>query len=123
VGASGFDPSDETSTPQFLKLAVEHDSLVVRPSGRAHGIELFGDWQASDSGADGRPILVRRRPLTLADPLAFFIPERVADPSLQKPGEELWVEVTVPPNGRPRPIRLGVRRGTDAITPLELESH
>jgi GDYXXLXY protein len=122
VGASGFDPSDETSAPQFLKLAVEHDSLVVLPSSRAHGIELQSDWQNADTTADGRPALIRRRPLTLADPLAFFIPERVADPSIRKADEELWVEVTVPPNGRPRPIRLGTRSGGKSITPLKLES-
>lgn len=43
--------------------------------------------------------------------LAFFIPENIPDPSLLKPGEELWVEVTVPQGGGlPRPIRIEVRR-------------
>ncbi|MDM7951858.1 MAG: hypothetical protein QUV07_01365 [Cyanobium sp. CZS 25K] len=35
-------------------------------------------------------------------------------------GEQLWVEVTLPAQGPPRPIRLGVRRGEGPITPLEL---
>ncbi len=43
------------------------------------------------------------------EPLAFFIPEHAEDPSRLKPGEELWVEVTVPPTGPPRPIRLEKR--------------
>lgn len=45
----------------------------------------------------------------LQEPLAYFIPEHVEDPSRRPAGEELWVETTVPPTGPPRPIRLGVR--------------
>jgi hypothetical protein len=52
--------------------------------------------------------------------LAYFIPEHVADPSIRAPGEELWVEVTLPRKGAPRPIRLGVRRG-GVLTPLEFQ--
>jgi hypothetical protein len=47
----------------------------------------------------------------LSEPVAFFIPEHVPDPSMRPPGEELWALVTLPPAGLPRPIRLGVRRG------------
>jgi hypothetical protein len=53
----------------------------------------------------------------LADPLAFFIPEHGVDPSRRPVGESLWVEVTVPPTGAPRPIRLGIRTN-GALTPL-----
>ena len=45
----------------------------------------------------------------LAEPLAYFIPEHVADPSRHKSDEELWVEATIPPTGPPRPIRLGLK--------------
>lgn len=55
----------------------------------------------------------------LDEPVAFFIPEHVPDPSLRPTGEELWAEVTIPRRGPPRPIRLAVRRdGT--LTPLDL---
>ena len=50
--------------------------------------------------------------------LAYFIPEHVPDPSIRDPGEELWVEVTIPKSGPPRPIRLGVRRNGE-LTPLD----
>jgi hypothetical protein len=46
----------------------------------------------------------------LREPLAFFIPEGVPDPGRRAPGEELWVEVTLPKKGPLRPIRLGVKR-------------
>ena len=48
--------------------------------------------------------------VTLDEPLAFFIPEHVPDPSRRKPDEELWVEVTLPRKGPLRPIRLGVKK-------------
>jgi hypothetical protein len=55
----------------------------------------------------------------LQEPVAYFIPEHVPDPSVRSPGEELWAEVTLPRRGGPRPIRLGVRRG-GVLSPLEL---
>lgn len=57
--------------------------------------------------------------ITLSEPLAFFIPEDIPDPSIRDAGEELWVKVTVPPRGAPRPIQLGVRRN-GKLTPLTL---
>lgn len=61
----------------------------------------------------------------LDQPVAFFIPPEVDDPSRRPSGEELWVEVSLPPEGPPRPIRLGIRRqqggdGGAAIEPLRL---
>ncbi|MEB3323029.1 MAG: hypothetical protein VKI81_09430 [Synechococcaceae cyanobacterium] len=63
-------------------------------------------------GADGAAAHLRQ-------PLAFFVPPGVKDPSRRGPGEELWAEVTLPAEGPPRPIRLGVKRG-DRIEPLAL---
>ncbi|WP_216906534.1 hypothetical protein [Synechococcus sp. CCY 0621] len=54
----------------------------------------------------------------LGPSVAFFIPPGVADPSRRPPSEQLWVEVTLPAQGPPRPIRLGVKRGDGPITPL-----
>jgi hypothetical protein len=54
------------------------------------------------------------------EPVAFFIPEHIADPSIRAKGEELWVEVTLPRKGTPRPIRLGVKKDGGAIQPLDI---
>ena len=59
------------------------------------------------------------RSVVRLDPVAFFIPESVVDPSIRQAGEELWVEVTVPRRGSPRPIRLGVKRD-GVLTPVVL---
>ena len=56
----------------------------------------------------------------LNQPVAFFIPEHVDDPSRRPPGEQLWVEVTIPDTGPPRPIRLGLKSNEGPITPLEI---
>ncbi len=56
----------------------------------------------------------------LSEPVDFFLPEHAVDPSWRKAGEELWVEVTVPAKGPPRPIRLAVKRGA-TFTPLEIK--
>jgi hypothetical protein len=58
-------------------------------------------------------------PPRLQDPVAFFLPEHVPDPSLRSEGEELWAEVTVPETALPRPIRLGVKKD-GRIEPLNL---
>ena len=53
----------------------------------------------------------------LMEPVAFFLPEHAMDPSLRSAGEELWVEVTVPKTGPPRPIQLAIKRA-ETVTPL-----
>ena len=61
-------------------------------------------------------------PLGLLDPpVAVFLAEHVPDPTVRALGEELWIEVTVPEEGPPRPIRLGVKRADAAIAPLSLD--
>ena len=55
----------------------------------------------------------------LAEPIAFFIPEHVPDPSRRAAGEQLWAEVTLPRSGPPRPIRLGVMKA-GRLEPLDL---
>lgn len=54
------------------------------------------------------------------EPVAFFIPEHVPDPSRRAADEELWVEVTVPRKGPPRPIRLGLMKN-GRLAPLALD--
>jgi len=55
----------------------------------------------------------------LSTPVAFYLPEHVPDPTIGKPGRELWVEVTIPRKGPPRPIRLGYKEN-GKLTPLDL---
>ena len=47
--------------------------------------------------------------LRLAQPVDFYIAEHANDPTWLKGGQELWIEVTVPPNGPPRPLQLALK--------------
>jgi len=84
------------------RLAAVGGRLVATPdrSGSVHIVPRDAQW-------------------TLAEPVAFFIPDNIPDPSRRAPGEELWVEVSVPAYGSPRPVRLGVKRA-GVLTPLDL---
>ena len=78
-------------------LSIRGGHLAVDPDGRPYGasthvwIMRIGDRWA------------------LQEPVTFFLPEHAADPSRVPAGKELWVEVSVPRKGPPRPIRLEVR--------------
>jgi hypothetical protein len=47
--------------------------------------------------------------LRLAEPVDFYIAEHAVDPTSLQPGQELWIEVTVPPIGPPRPVQLALK--------------
>jgi len=62
-----------------------------------------------------------KRTAALSEPVAFFIPEHIPDPSLRPSGERLYVEATIPKKGAPRPIRLGVSKDGGPIMPLKVK--
>lgn len=47
--------------------------------------------------------------MQLAASTDFFIADTAQSPLPLKAGEELWIEVTVPPKGPPRPIQLALK--------------
>lgn len=96
---------DQSRVP--VDLQVRNEVLVAVPASRSNGLFLRGFERQG------------QRRAALTQPIAYFIPEHVSDPSQRPAGEELWVEVTIPKHGAPRPIRLGViKNGT--LTPLDL---
>jgi len=97
----------DASIPEPTELAVRDNQLVAIQSQRPRGLRAHAVHQ------DGHVVAV------LDEPVAFFIPEHVPDPSRRAQDEELWVEVTLPRAGSPRPIRLGVKRN-GVLTPLDL---
>jgi hypothetical protein len=58
--------------------------------------------------------------MRLFRPVDFYIPEHAVDPTGLKPGQELWIEVTVPPKGPPRPNQLALKEN-GAWHPLAFE--
>jgi hypothetical protein len=103
-------------------LAVENNKLVAVP------ISGPRDWQYSRQVADstkGEAVLAV--PMTFCDalqlqqPVDFYIPEHANDPSRTKPGQELWIEVTVPPKGPPRPLQLALKEADGSWKPLAIQ--
>ena len=47
--------------------------------------------------------------LRLEQPVDFYISEHAASPTPVRAGQELWIEVTVPPKGPPRPMQLALK--------------
>ena len=106
-------PGSVSQQPQPINLRVEGDRLVAEATARPE------DYDPSDLHLRFIDRRGEKVPV-LAEPVAFFIPEHIPDPSRRQDGEELWVEVTIPKKGPPRPIRLGVKKGDGAITPLAI---
>jgi len=107
-------PERGVQSQQSVILSVHNNKLVAEatPQGRSY------------NPSDLRVEFIKRQDKKLAvlkQRVAFFITEHILDPSLRPPGEELWVEVTIPKKGPPRPIRMGVQKTDGAIVPLELE--
>src|SRR5688572_24451255 len=84
------------------RLRVDGTELVAEPavSNRAGGWDEV--WFAGRAEGEASPWVI------LNPPVAVFLPEHVPDPTRRAVGEELWIEVTVPREGPPRPIRLGI---------------
>ncbi len=58
--------------------------------------------------------------MRLVSPTDFFISDTAQSPLPLKSGQELWIEVTVPPKGPPRPMQLALKdNGT--WKPLDLK--
>jgi uncharacterized membrane-anchored protein len=94
--------ADLAKSIEQVRLSARNGKLTVEPCPFDTGVRVVrwpgNSWQ-------------------LVDPVAYFIPEHVPDPSRRAPGEELWVEVSVPRRGPPRPIRLAVRKN-GSLAPL-----
>lgn len=58
--------------------------------------------------------------LRLQTPVDFYLPEHAQIPARLGPGQELWIELTVPPKGAPRPLQLAMKED-GAWKPLGLQ--
>ncbi len=83
------------------RLAVEQNRLVAlrlpEPEDRREGQMV--------SAQDGHSCDDMR----LETPVNFYIAEHAASPTPIAHGDELWIEVTVPPKGPPRPMQLALK--------------
>ena len=98
-------------------LKVVNNTLVAV---RIEGQDVGG---TEDSSAGEEVVGTASSPcnqMQLASSTDFFISDTAQSPLPLKPGQELWIEVTVPPKGPPRPIQLALK-DHGAWKPLELK--
>jgi hypothetical protein len=90
----------------YLEVDEGQVRAYARGSGAGAGIYLHRN-------ADGSLVAFTE------EPVAVFISETAEIPVL-KTGQELWVEVTLPTKGPPRPIRIGLKTN-GVLTPVKVD--
>jgi hypothetical protein len=103
--------------PQFVEfpatLAVKDNRLIaVRVSRSEETPAGLRVWARQGASCDQ---------MTLREPVNFYIAEHAQSPLPVAGGQELWVEVTVPPKGPPRPIQLALKEADGAWKPLAFQ--
>jgi uncharacterized membrane-anchored protein len=109
---TGFRVNWQGAVQFRAKLKVENNKLVairIPEADLTSKGENVTAWP--DSACDA---------MRLDSPVDFYIPEHAADPTVRKAGKELWIEVTIPPQGPPRPVQLAVKQD-GAWTPLAFQ--
>jgi hypothetical protein len=96
---------------------VSHDVELVVDNGRIAAIpaDHYTGFTASTPQLRDGEVLA-----TLTPPVVYFLPEHAADPMRNRPAGTLYLEVTLPPKGPPRPIRFGTKVGSE-IVPMATE--
>jgi hypothetical protein len=114
--AEGFIYSDWTqqySTEWYLNrhwayLEIRNGQLIAKNEGSGPG-----EWIFLHKDNDGTLVALSE------ESVLFFVPDNADLPAL-KPGQEMWVEVTIPVKGPPRPIRIGIKKD-GILSPLNLK--
>ena len=115
-------PSGSAGAPRplpYVRVRLVPEGSVLKA---VYQDEALGPWGTGTGLEGGRVEWIHGQPFVrIQEPVLFFIPESGPDPSIRTPGQELWVEVTLPRRGPPRPIRLGIRR-EGILTPWKPQS-
>lgn len=93
---------------QWAYLEARNGQLIAKQQGLGPG-----EWISLHKNSDGSIVALSE------DPALVFISDGTRIPVL-KAGQEIWVEVTIPAKGPPRPIRIGIKKD-GVLTPLNLD--
>ena len=115
VPAVGFPtPSQRAAAKPDLRSYLYDDADLEVRNGQLIAVPATdnrGEWITLGANPDGTVTA------QLREPVLFFISDTAKLPAIL-PGQ-LWVEVTVPAYGPPRPLRLAIKdKATGALTPL-----
>jgi hypothetical protein len=101
-------PGESYTNRYWATLEIRDGQLIAKERGSGPG-----QWVYAHKNHDGTIIAI------VEEPVLIFVPDRADVPGL-KAGQEMWVEVTVPAKGPPRPIRIGIKKD-GVVTPIKLE--
>jgi hypothetical protein len=111
-GGSTFSIRSADTVSFQAKIAVKDNKLIairVPESETSSLTQTVAAWPAA-----------RCDQMRLSQPVDFYIAEHANDPTWLKQGQELWIEVTVPPKGPPRPLQLALK-DNDVWRPLAFQ--
>ena len=83
------------------RIIVENNKLIairIPESKNGDGGQIVSAWPGSTCAE-----------MRIETPVDFYIPEHANLQTNMGPGQELWIEVTVPPKGPPRPVQLALK--------------
>ena len=104
---------DGTTRPDGFAITpaqVVHFPASLKVEGnRLLAIRLQNPRNSSDGLTVEAAPGTRCEQMRLESPVNFYIAEHAATPTTLKPGQELWIEVTVSPSGPPRPIQVALK--------------
>lgn len=99
-GQFGIREYENMNFPAELRVIDNRLTAIhVRDPKDGHSARMVTAWRATSCDQ-----------LRLVDPVNFYIAERAKSPLPLAAGAELWIEVTVPPKGPPRPIQLALKQ-------------
>jgi hypothetical protein len=93
---------------QWAYLEVRDGQVIAKSLGSGAGVWIF-----THQNRDGTIVALTEEPVLL------FVSDNANIPAL-KAGQEMWVEVTLPATGPPRPIRIAVK-ADGKLTPLKVD--
>jgi hypothetical protein len=111
---AGF-PRNLDGVPNGTNFSIAAQQPVVFPAKLAVNGNKLVAIRISDNDDDssGQNVIAISRAscdrMRLSDPVNFYLAEHATSPLPVKTGQELWVEVTIPPKGPPRPIQLALK--------------
>jgi hypothetical protein len=92
-----------------VDLVVDNGRVAAIPADHYTGLTV-----STPQSRDGETLA------TLSPPVVYFLPDHAADPMRSRLAGTLYLEVTLPPKGPPRPIRFGTKIGSE-IVPVATE--
>lgn len=108
VDVCGLTPESEASAPKALYWSKHYRVQLLARDGKLVAEDAR---KRLPRGEFQRAMVTDTTPCDraqLSPGIDYFVPENAKSPFPLKPGQELWVEVTVPPSGPPRAIQLAL---------------